>query len=511
MRALGAVRWRMAFERWACGAVRAGAVSSVMVLGAGLVRGFGFGLPAWNPWMGWGGAGFFAVYSVAHAVRSWPGWAEAAAELDRRAQTGDRFVTGWELGQLRTRSEMQELAWHECAGFAERGGFERFFLLRRPPGFLGVLAPLASFALLVWSGNLKEGWREEARRSGMAEVSSVVERLEALAREAEQRAAADPVLGGLAEKLREGARDLNTDARDPESARRAALRELSRLEQMVQALQRGEMPQQVADVKALAEGLSGSAEFRETVRALEEGRLLDAAGALEELGAGGGGEALEKRIQQALERLAEERARSEGMKRLLQELERSGGQGALEKLQRMLRQMAQGGQPGRPGREEGKGVKELLSALQDLKYGNPAEGRGTGGGQDRGEGGSGDGEGRVAVQVFGKPGRDADAAGGASGLAGGERDFGTTGTPFGAGGAAAGEAGEDLQLSGRLGAGETLSGYLPAAGDDSKAARRYQDLYEALAPEAREAVMQEAIPIGSRFFIQRYFELIRPR
>ena len=173
--------------------------------------------------------------------------------------------------------------------------------------------------------------------------------------------------------------------------------------------------------------------------------------------------------------------------------------------------MAQGGQPGRPGNEEGKGLKELLSALQDLKYGNPAEGRGSGGGPDRGEGGPGEGEGRVAVLVFGKAGRDADAAGGASGQAGGERDLGTTGTPFGAAGGAPGEAGEDLALTGRLGAGETLSGYLPAAGDDSKAARRYKELYEALAPEAREAVMQEAIPIGSRFFIQRYFELIRPR
>jgi hypothetical protein len=501
----------MAFERWACGAVRAGSVVAALLMGTGLVRCLGFGLPAWNPWLGGIGAGVFALHCVVNAFWSWPGWAECAAELDRRARTGDRFITGWELGQRGSRTEMQELAFQECAGFAGRGRFEEFFPVRLPPGLLAGVAPLLSLALLVWSGNLEETRRAAVRRSGLQEVSAVVERLEALAREAEERGNGDPVLAELAEKLRQGARDLKTDARDPESAQQAAMRELSRLEQMVQALQAGGMPQQAADMKALAEALSGSAEFQEMARALEEGRLSDAARALEELGAGGGGEALEKRIQQALERLAEDRARSEGMKRLLEELERSGGKGAVEKLQRMLRQMAQGGQPGRPGNEEGKGLKELLSALQDLKYGNPAEGRGSGGGPERGEGGPGEGEGRVAVQVFGKAGRDADAAGGASGQAGGERDLGTTGTPFGAAGGAPGEAGEDLALTGRLGAGETLSGYLPAAGDDSKAARRYKELYEALAPEAREAVMQEAIPIGSRFFIQRYFELIRPR
>ena len=52
---------------------------------------------------------------------------------------------------------------------------------------------------------------------------------------------------------------------------------------------------------------------------------------------------------------------------------------------------------------------------------------------------------------------------------------------------------------------------LPTAGDKSKAARRYKELYNAMAPAAENAVEQENIPLGSRFFIKRYFESIRPK
>jgi hypothetical protein len=51
---------------------------------------------------------------------------------------------------------------------------------------------------------------------------------------------------------------------------------------------------------------------------------------------------------------------------------------------------------------------------------------------------------------------------------------------------------------------------MPATADNSQAQRRYRQLYEAMAPAAQDAVLQEEIPLGSRFFIKRYFEAIRP-
>jgi hypothetical protein len=52
---------------------------------------------------------------------------------------------------------------------------------------------------------------------------------------------------------------------------------------------------------------------------------------------------------------------------------------------------------------------------------------------------------------------------------------------------------------------------LPSAGDASKSARKFKELYEAMAPAAEDAVQQENIPLGSRFLVRRYFESIRPK
>jgi hypothetical protein len=98
-----------------------------------------------------------------------------------------------------------------------------------------------------------------------------------------------------------------------------------------------------------------------------------------------------------------------------------------------------------------------------------------------------------------------------SGQPGSEKDTGTTETPFGEKSGKRDEPGEDKSLKGRLGEGESLSQLLPTAGDTSKSQRRYKELYEAMAPAAEDAIVQENIPLGSRFFIKRYFESIRPK
>jgi hypothetical protein len=98
-----------------------------------------------------------------------------------------------------------------------------------------------------------------------------------------------------------------------------------------------------------------------------------------------------------------------------------------------------------------------------------------------------------------------------SGQPGGERDTGTTDTPFGKEQNPAGQDGQQQSLTGRLGQGETLQQFLPGIADASKSKRRYKELYEAMAPAAEDAVVQENIPLGSRFFIKRYFESIRPK
>jgi hypothetical protein len=525
LRPLRIIRLRMAVIRGFNVLPRLAALGAGALLGWGLLRYFWWGLPPWSP--------AAAVYSLCAVVAGggfwmvlrWPRAGEAAAELDRRAQTRDRFVTGLAFaagGPEATLSPLGELALADCVEFASRPGFHRHFPVARPRGLRWMLAPLLSLAFLQWHGEQQRGERLQARLEGEARVGQELNRLHALASETQRRAQeqGDPVLEDFAGQLRKAAADLKEQARNPGEAEKAAKREVSRLEQMLQAMQGGAAPFQTQDLKPLVEELARDPATRDIAQAMQEGRWDEAARGLEQAAAGAAAEAAEKRLNEALARLAEQRAHSQVFQQLLKEIEQAAGRGALNKLRQLLQKLAQEGRPGQSPQPQQAGagrqqaLKDLLSALQNLKHGQSPNGE-LEPHQAHQMQGEGRGEGRVSVQSFGKPGgENQESAGGLpipTGLAGGGRESGTTVSPFGDDQDAPGETGADLALGGRLGSGETLSISTPAAGDQSKAARRYKELYEAMAPEAREAVMQETIPIGARFFVKRYFESIRPR
>jgi hypothetical protein len=163
-----------------------------------------------------------------------------------------------------------------------------------------------------------------------------------------------------------------------------------------------------------------------------------------------------------------------------------------------------GAQPGAPMSPEA--LQKLLSALENMKQGEGAAGPP---GPPNGD------PTQILMQAFDH--KSADQPSGdknmiPTGQPGSEHDEGTTQTPYGEHPNAATPKGADLALSGQQGKGETASQLLPGAtSDDSKARRKYKELYEAMAPAAEEAVQQENIPLGSRFFVKRYFEAIRPK
>ena len=97
-----------------------------------------------------------------------------------------------------------------------------------------------------------------------------------------------------------------------------------------------------------------------------------------------------------------------------------------------------------------------------------------------------------------------------TGQPGTDKDEGTTHDPFGEKSDLQEKRGPEAQLTGVLGEGESLNDLIPAAGDTSKSTQRYRDLYNAIAAASKDSVEQEAIPIGSRFFVKRYFQNIRP-
>jgi hypothetical protein len=156
-------------------------------------------------------------------------------------------------------------------------------------------------------------------------------------------------------------------------------------------------------------------------------------------------------------------------------------------------------------------LKKLLGALQQLKDRQQSGEPGTGNAPGKEPGKEG---GPVTMLNFGQPaprdpGTGVDTP---TGQPGSENDQGTTKDPFAATAGAEAEAKRLEQLKGDLGEGESLSALIPAAGGgDAKAVRRYKELTEAAAAAAEDAVLQENIPLGARFLIQRYFEAIRSK
>jgi hypothetical protein len=117
------------------------------------------------------------------------------------------------------------------------------------------------------------------------------------------------------------------------------------------------------------------------------------------------------------------------------------------------------------------------------------------------------------VESFGqKPSGNPNPGQQPSGLPGSERDAGHPDNLYGDQPVDPAKAGAAKRLEGLLGDGESLQELTAAGGGGpDKSARRYKELYDAMAPAAQEAVEQENIPLGARFYIRRYFENIRPK
>lgn len=71
---------------------------------------------------------------------------------------------------------------------------------------------------------------------------------------------------------------------------------------------------------------------------------------------------------------------------------------------------------------------------------------------------------------------------------------------------------QDTQVQGQdTGNGESRSQVILGAAEKGFASRGYQNVYREYQTVAEEALKQDEIPGGYRFYVRRYFQLIRPR
>jgi hypothetical protein len=449
---------------------------------------------------------------------------EVAGLLDARGQTRDRFVSALAFSEKPAGAgPMRELAEQECSAFLMRTDFRPLVPVRPPAIGAWLVVPLVALTMLQWEFALDAARRRSDAAEAQAKIANTVRVIEELAKQAERanEQTKNNDLQKLVEELKQSAERLHAETHG-DDAQKSALRELSALEAAMKEMQR--QPSPPAEMQELAKALAPVPGMMEVLNALNQNKLADAAKALgeaekkaDEKPDATTDEQVRQALKQATERLAQQRQLSDALQKLMDQARQQGaGQKsvtsqAMDQLRKMIQQMQKNGSDSQSGGDpqQQRTLQQLIAALQNMKFddGRSQPQPGPPGGQPL------NGP-QIALQSPGARNSDGQPqpADGKepTGHPGSEHDFGTTDTPFGAKNDRTGN-GADTALKGRLGEGESLSMMLPAASDTSKVARRYQELYNAMAPAAENAIEQENIPLGSRFFIKRYFESIRPK
>lgn len=468
-----------------------------------------------NPWVATGMLAGVFLFAGAWTWVVRPNLAEAAAQVDRRASTRDRFLTAYDFLQTGSRTHLQQSAIEECRRFVMAFDGKAWTRFRMPRELPWLVVPIVAVALLTWhSNNIRA---RAAKGETTAATVAQSQELEKLAQTLDSTKSED--LKKIAEEIRKS--EKRVKSANPGESRKAALKEMSSLESMIEDMMKSQGKTSPEEMKALIAALKKSELTKQAASALEAGKSDEAAKDLERVAKQQNPELSEaaRYIQQALSQLAQNQKGdiSKAMEKSSAGNQDKAGAAseALRRLAEMLRKAASNSRQSQGGQNQNskEAMQNILSALQNMKYGNQQNQGQMNAGSKKGSPDPkakmfsftpNNGEGQQQQQSMALTNLP-------SGMPGSEHDVGTTKDPYGeqqkkkdtpAGGA---------QLNGQSGEGESLREFMTAAGDNSKASRGYRDLYNAMLPAAEEAVLQENIPLGSRFYIKRYFQNIRPK
>ncbi len=503
-------------------------VATSAMLAAGVVRRL-LGEVPFDERLAYAGGTAFVILTIWSIARNFPSVRDAAGLLDRAASTRDRFSTALDFAGHE--GEFNRLAAEECERYAQEFRVARWLPLRTPWFGLWALAPLCSLALLQLNFVASErDRRPDAAAQAQAEAGAKTLREFAalLAKAAQDRK--DDDLARLAEEMKKRAGRIEVRAGKDLNADKLALREMSALAEMLRQMQAeaNAAPVSPEELAALAEALARQDSTREAAQSLERGDLAAAGRQLEELlrklqqrgDASKQMEEIARSMQEQAGKLSE--AQRNEVARAMQQAAQAAQAGKSEQVQKLLQRLAellkqqQGKQGRKPGQQNGEGkgegtprpldaktLQELINALERMKQGGDAKD-------------ALDSAARSLVRIplpspAGKPSTEPGEGDLPSGNPGGEQDRGTSDKLFAEKPGAPPTEGSARKLEGMLGDGSSLQEYVQSAGGRGASSRGYRELYEAMAPAAQDAVEQENVPLGSRAYVKRYFEAIRPR
>ncbi len=462
---------------------------------------------------------------------------DVAAWIDRRADTHDRFRTALDFA-ARTEpiTPMQTLTLEECVRYVERFPVARWTPIRLPRALPFVAVPLISLALLAWHASLGIGQppRDPALDAAVAHRAAALETIADRLHHDDSHPAPD--LDKIAEAMKRSAERLKDSQRQGDEQKlKTALGEISSLEAMLAAMKQATKDEKISpgELAALAAALAANDPSKAVGEAVKQGQLEQAGDQLEKLAEqmkaqGGDAQALQQLAQSMQEQAAKlsEQEKNEVARQMQQAAQAAqSGQAqlsakAMQRLAELLRQAGKSSASRQASSKPGAGgspmserqLQDLLNALENMKDGlQPGDGEGQAPGSPKD--GQAGGQSLALVESFTKKG-SGDASNGekASGMPGSEHDEGTNEHLLSDRAAETTRPeGPAKRLEGMLGDGASLQELVGATANPARAGRGYRNLYEAIAPAEQNSVEQENIPLGSRFFVRRYFENIRPQ
>lgn len=491
---------------------------------------------------GWIAAGIVtsALFAaLAAAAARWPTLARTAALLDRRAGTHDRFHTALDFAARGQRSHLEDLTLAECLRYAETFPVRRWTPLHAPRTLRYVALPLLLGGSLLAYAHFHP-YQPPLPTALDGTVARQADALKTLADKLRQNPDAKiPELDKVAEEMKNSAKRLQEATGKPDEDKlKSSLRELSSLEAMLQAMKDTAREQKSSpeEMAALTAALAANEQTRAAAEALKAGDPQQAGAQLEKMlqrlqQQGDAAQTLQQLAQSMQEQAAKLTAQEKNeVARQMQQAAQAAQSGqsalsqqSLQRLAQLLQKMGANkgtggkGQPqqasaGRSGSSSPmtqEQLDQMINALENMKQDlQPGEGQGQGK-----EGSQGPGSGSLAmVESSGKGDGKPNPGTLPSGGPGSEKDEGHSEKIFDDKPvASAPTSGAAKRLQGMPGEGESQQELVNTAGDSSKAGRAYRQLYEAAAPAAQDAVEQENIPLGSRRFVRRYFENIRPQ
>ncbi len=248
-------------------------------------------------------------------------------------------------------------------------------------------------------------------------------------------------------------------------------------------------------------------------------------------------EELRQRLQELREQLRQEGQGGEELRKRLKKFSKRahGKQGQGEEGESGQGGKKKGQKPGQEGEGEGEDEEEGegkegekgQKGKKGQKPGEEGEEEGEGEGEGKGQGGkkkgiklqagSGSGQGMGQGQMPGQgagqqPGGQGQQPGG-QGTGQGGKQWGTGHDDSVAGKSTSGKFGtQDAQAQAAdTGQGPSVSETIVSAADRGFVGKKYKRVYTDYKTKAEEAMKGEDIPAGYKFYVQRYFQLIRPR